>query len=53
MIDPNEEWTVKRDDFYSKAGNSPFIGRRLKGRATDVYVDGYATMEDGVVVEQA
>lgn len=51
IIDPDEKWCVNRDDFYSKAGNSGFIGYELTGRATDVYVDGYATMEEGVVVE--
>ena len=38
-------------DFYSRANNSGFIGATLKGRATDTYVGGYATMEDGVIVE--
>ena len=51
VFDPIEEWTVSRDGFYSKAGNSPYIGMTLKGRPTNVYVGGYATMEDGVVVE--
>lgn len=51
VFDPNEAWTVTRADFCSKAGNSGFIGKELKGKATDVFVGGYATMEDGVVVE--
>lgn len=51
IFDPEETWLVNRDDFYSKAGNSGFLGWELKGRATDVYVGGYATMEEGKVVE--
>ncbi len=51
VIDPDATWTYTREDSYSKAGNSPFIGYTFKGRASDVYVDGYATMEDGVVIE--
>ena len=51
VIDPEASWTVEAHDFYSRANNSGFIGARLKGRATDTYVGGYATMEDGVVVE--
>ncbi len=51
VIDPEVEWTVEASGFVSKATNSGFIGAELKGRATDVYVGGYATLENGVVVE--
>jgi len=32
LIDPDMEWTVE-DDFASKAHNTPFIGRKLTGKA--------------------
>ena len=51
VIDPEAAWTVDAAGFLSKAANSGFIGAELTGRATDVYVGGYATMENGVVVE--
>ncbi|MEY8562217.1 dihydroorotase [Eggerthellaceae bacterium 3-80] len=51
VIDPNEAWTVTREGMVSKAGNSGFLGADLVGRATDVYVGGYATLEDGMIVE--
>lgn len=51
VIDPDRKWVVSREGFYSKAGNSGFYGYELTGCATDVYVGGYATMEEGVVVE--
>ena len=51
VIDPCVEWMVDENDFESKASNSAFIGKALVGRASDVYVGGYATMEDGVIVE--
>lgn len=51
VFDPDLEWTVTRADFLSKAGNSGFIGESLTGKATDAYVGGYATLEDGAIVE--
>ncbi len=50
VIAPDAAWTVDAADFCSKATNSGFIGAKLTGRATDVYVGGYATMEDGKLV---
>ncbi len=49
IIDPDTTWTVDPMEFESRAKNSGFIGDELKGRATDVYVSGCATMKDGVV----
>ncbi len=50
VIDPNAEWTVDAAQFESKAKNSGFLGAHFTARATDTYVAGYATMEDGKVV---
>lgn len=51
VIDEDASWTVDAADFLSKAVNSGFIGAELTGRATDVYVGGYATLEGGAIVE--
>lgn len=51
IFDPEVTWTVQSDDMYSKSHNSGFLGYTLKGRATDVFVDGTVTCKDGVVVE--
>ncbi len=49
VVDPEATWTVGSDGFVSKANNSAFIGDKLTGRATDVFTDGYATLENGKV----
>jgi dihydroorotase len=40
VFDPDEEWTVNPDRFLSKGRNSPYRGKRLKGRATCTIVGG-------------
>jgi dihydroorotase len=40
VVDPNTEWTVDPAKFISKSRNSPFAGRRLKGRAMLTIVAG-------------
>ena len=52
VIDPDLKWTVTEDDFESYAKNSGFLGWELTGRATVVYVGGYATMQDGVITDE-
>ena len=51
VIDPELEWTVVKEEFESKSDNCGFLGHTFTGRATDVYVGGRATMEEGTVVE--
>lgn len=51
VIDPDAPFHVTRDGFVSKSNNSAFIGMELMGKATDVYVGGYASLEEGKVVE--
>ncbi len=40
VIDPNMEWTVDPAKFISRSRNTPFAGRRLKGRAVLTIVAG-------------
>lgn len=46
IIDPELEWKVGEGGWQSKSSNNAFIGTELCGRATDVYVGGYASMQE-------
>ena len=40
IIDTNLEWTVDDKKFYTRGSHSPFIGRKLKGRAVATIIGG-------------
>ena len=40
VFDPDEEWTVNPDKFFSKSRNCPWNGRTLKGRVKATFVSG-------------
>jgi dihydroorotase len=40
IIDPNAEWTIDIDQFYSKSRNCPFHGWSVRGRAIATIVGG-------------
>jgi dihydroorotase len=40
VLDPAAEWTVCPDEFFSRSRNTPFAGRRLRGRAETTIVRG-------------
>ena len=50
VIDPELEWTVDDKKFYTKGSQSPFVGRRLKGKAVMTFVDGRLVMKDGEIL---
>ena len=49
VFDPDQEWTVDCDKFYTRGKASPFAGRRLKGQAVMTVVEGNIVMRDGRV----
>jgi dihydroorotase len=36
LLDPEKQWTVDVKAFLSKSKNSPFHGRRLRGKALGI-----------------
>ncbi len=45
VIDPEAQWVVRPEDFYSKSRNTPFAGRELRGRAEVTIVRGQVVFE--------
>ncbi|MCA3748312.1 MAG: hypothetical protein IN808_04125 [Rubrobacter sp.] len=40
LVDLGEEWTVGRQTLASRSSNSPYLGRRLRGRVVGTMVGG-------------
>ncbi len=40
LIDLEEEWTIRPEDFQSKSKNSPYVDYKVKGCAVQTYVAG-------------
>lgn len=51
IFDPEREWEVNAAEFCSKSKNSPFIGRKLKGKVESVWVNGTLKLDQGKFIE--
>ena len=49
VFDPDKEWIVDCDKFYTRGKASPFAGRKLQGQAVLTVVEGKIVMRDGQV----
>jgi dihydroorotase len=47
LIDPEAEWTVDPEAFFSRGRNTPFAGWTVKGRAQTVIVNGQTRFQNG------
>lgn len=53
LVDPSAVRTFSRQDLHGKGVNSPYLGRQLPGRVVATVHDGYATVLDGRLVDEA
>lgn len=49
IFDPQKEYTVDKNKFNSKGRNTPFDGRKLKGKPEYVLVNGKIVVREGVL----
>lgn len=49
LMNPDEEWTVQTDKFFSRSKNCPWQGRVLKGRVKATYVSGKQVFDGAVI----
>lgn len=47
VFDPNEEWTIKKEDMISRSHNTPFDGRQVVGRVKMTFLKGELLYDDG------
>jgi dihydroorotase len=46
LFDPNREWEFLPSENFSKSKNSPWLGKKLKGKAIAVFNNGKSRIED-------
>lgn len=49
VFDAGLEWVVEKEKLESRSKNSPFLGWKLKGRATDVLVSGRHVLQNQMI----
>lgn len=50
ILDPDKEYILKKEIIESKSKNSPFIGWKVKGKISTVFVKGKIVMKDEVML---
>ena len=53
LFDPDAAWTVRAEGFQSLSKNTPFEGRRVKGKVIHTIYRGRPTLRDGEVIAGA
>jgi dihydroorotase len=53
VVDPRREWVIRNEDIVSRAGWSPYDGRRVTGMPVQTYLRGRLIARDRSVVGEA
>jgi dihydroorotase-like cyclic amidohydrolase len=49
IFDPQQRWTVRRDEMLSRSTNTPYDGRAMFGRVRATLARGQLIVDDGVL----
>lgn len=52
LVDPTYQWELAPEHLFSKAGWSPYLGRKMIGRTIETYVRGQLVAARGAVVPE-
>lgn len=50
ILDPEETWTPKNKQFFSKSSNSPWLDRELKGKVKKTFVSGRLVFDENKIL---
>ena len=50
IFDPNEEWVVDPEKFQSRSSNSPWIGKKFRGKVKQTLVSGRIVWDSDHVI---
>jgi allantoinase len=53
ILDPGARWRIQESELTTNAGWSPYAGREVSGRVTDVLLRGIAVLQDGALVDRS
>jgi dihydroorotase len=51
LVDPNANWTIDKERFFSRSRNCPFHGWKVHGRVIGTIVGGQIKHDDGLRIE--
>ncbi|MGQ9663096.1 MAG: dihydroorotase [Kiritimatiellia bacterium] len=52
LLDLDQSWIVRKEDFLSKSTNSPFLGWRLTGKVVATFLAGKITWADNLLTKR-
>jgi len=50
IVDPDEEWTINKENIFYKCGWSPLEGKTFKGNVKSTFVNGQIVYKNGEVL---